>query len=178
MANKIGRILIGIIVLAAIAVGIYYILPGNIKNPLTATLQSNTNDNYAPIVDALKGATIPKNKGITYDSKISVQDSNAWTIKEISVDDAGNGSYDVYADAYKVTVSVENNTNDTGMVTHTNAHIRLTFHVNKNGSEIKIGDKVVEAGKAATPSEIDVAESHYTSSDEYFQPILNCLAGL
>ena len=178
MANKIGRILLGIIILAAIAVGVYYILPGSIKNPLTQTIQSNTNDNYAPIVDALKAATFPKNKGVTYDSKLSTQDSNAWTIKEISVDDAGNGSYDVYYDAYKITVSVENSTNDTGMVTHTNAHVRLTFHVKKQGSEIKIGDKVVEAGKAAAPSEIDVAESHYTSSDEYFQPILDCLANL
>ncbi len=178
MANKIGRIVLGIVIVCAIIVGVYFVLPGSVKNPLTAWIQNETDSNYAPIVDALKGATIPKNKGVTFDSKVSIMDGNAWTIKKIDVDDAGNGTYDVYADGYKVTVSMENETNDTGMVTFTNAHVRLTFHITKKGSEITIGDKEVVAGKAATPAELSVNETtyHSTDKDTYYQAALNCIA--
>lgn len=181
MANKIGRIVLGIVILAAVVVGVYFILPGQVKNPLTAMLQSNFDgDNYTPITDALKNATIPKNKGVTFDSAMmSRTEHPAWTIKKIEVDDAGNGTYDVYADGYKCTVSMENETNDTGMVTFTNAHVQLVFHVTKQGSEIKVGDKVVEAGKPVEPAEINVATATYKKDDKdsYYQAALNVLAG-
>ena len=179
MANKIGRIVLGIVILCAIAVGVYYILPGSIKNPLTATIQEMTDDNYSIIVDQVKGSTIPKNKTVTYENAfINKTEHPAWTIKKISVDDAGNGAYDVYADGYKCTVSMENETNDTGMVTQTNAHVRLVFHINKQGNEIKIGDKIVMADKTCTPSEIHVNETVYMSTDKtsYFQGTLDVLA--
>ena len=180
MANKIGRIVLGIIIIAGILVGGYFLLPGQVKNPLTAMLQDMTDANYAVITGALKSATIPKNKGVTFENAmINKTEHPAWTIKKISVDDAGNGSYDVYADGYKCTVSMENETNDTGMVTFTNAHVQLVFHVTKQGSEIKIGDKVVEEGKSAAPSEVNVNETTYKSTDKssYYQAALNVLAG-
>ncbi|HBZ02665.1 MAG TPA: hypothetical protein DEO83_02480 [Lachnospiraceae bacterium] len=180
MANKIGRIVLGIIIIVGILVGGYFLLPGQVKNPLTAKLQDMTDANYAVITGAVKNATIPKNKGVTFDSAMTNKTEHpAWTIKKISVDDAGNGSYDVYADGYKCTVSMENETNDTGMVTFTNAHVQLVFHITKQGSEIKIGDKVVEEGKAAAPSEVNVNETTYKSTDKssYYQAALNVLAG-
>ena len=179
MANKIGRIVLGIVILCAIAVGVYYILPGSIKNPLTASLQNMTDDNYAIIVDQVKATTIPKNKGVTYENAfINKTEHPAWTIKKISVDDAGNGAYDVYVDGYKCTVSMENETNDTGMVTQTNAHVQFIFRITKQGNELKIGDKIIEAGKTCTPSEVHVNETVYKSTDNtsYFQGTLDVLA--
>ena len=166
MANKIGRIVLGIIIIVGILVGGYFLLPGQVKNPLTAKLQDMTDANYAVITGAVKNATIPKNKGVTFDSAMTNKTEHpAWTIKKISVDDAGNGSYDVYADGYKCTF--------------TNAHVQLVFHITKQGSEIKIGDKVVEEGKAAAPSEVNVNETTYKSTDKssYYQAALNVLAG-
>ncbi|MBO4862802.1 MAG: hypothetical protein J5517_00400 [Eubacterium sp.] len=179
MANKIGRIILGIIILAAAFTGIYFILPGSIKNPLTAKFQEMTDDNYSIIVDQMKQATIPKHKGVTYENAfINKTEHPAWTIKKISVDEAGNGAYDVYVDGYKCTVSMENETNDTGMMTFTNAHVQLIFHIKKQGNEIKIGDKVVEAGKNAIPDVINVAEATYNKGDKtsYFQGTLDVLA--
>ena len=180
MANKIGRIILGIIIFGGILVGIYFILPGRYKNPLTASIQSATNSNYDVIVNALKGSTIPKNKDKTFDAAMNAATVNpAWTIKKIAVDDAGNGAYEVYADGYKCTVSIENETNSDSMVTHTNAHVRLVFKINKKGNEITIGDSEVKAGSKAYPEQIEVDTTIYKKSDEstYYQKTLNFLAG-
>lgn len=178
MANKIGRIVIGIVVVVALVVGIYYILPGQYKNPIKATIQSKTISSYNDIVDTVSGCTVPNNKDKTFgDMMTSATGNPAWTIEEVSVDDAGNGAYNVYADGYKTTVSFENETNDDGMVTHTDAHVRIIFKVTKEGSDIKIKNKVLETGKQATPEEVQVDESSYKESDSstYFQRTLDAL---
>ncbi len=180
MANKIGRIIIGIVIVAALAFVIYTVLPGQYKNPLKATLQSKTNSNYEDVVGKVKGSLVYKNKDFTYeDMMISATANPAWTMEEISVDDNGNGAYDVYADGYKTTVSFENEDNSDGMVTHTNAHVRLTFHVTKDGSDVKIGDQVIEPDMQIAPEQIDVATSTYKKSDSstYFQKTLDALCG-
>ena len=101
MANKIGRIIIGIVVVCALAFVIYMVLPGQYKNPLKATLQSKTNSNYEDVVGKVKGSLVLKNKEFTYeDMMISATANPAWTMEEISVDDNGNGAYDVYADGH------------------------------------------------------------------------------
>ena len=181
MGNKIARIILGIVIAVAVIAGVYFVLPGQYKNPITQTIQMKTNSNYNEIVDVLKKTTIPKNKEKEFGAVFEAAVGNpAWTIKEISVDDAGNGAYDVYADGYKTTISVENEDNSDGMVTHTNAHIRLIFHITKNGKEIKIGDDVLEPGKSAYPATIEVDETTYNESDEstYYQKTLDCLVEL
>ena len=179
MANKVFRIIIGIAILAGIAFGGWMVLPGSVKNPILAWYQAKTDDNYATVVDAIKATTVPKNKKVTYGAMMEgVSEDSVWTIEKWSVDDAGNGDYNVYADAYKVTVAVENANNDDGMVTHTNAHVRLVFSVSKQGDELKIGRAKVEAGKAAKPKTIFVGEYTYGESDQYYQPTLDCLAGM
>ena len=177
MANKIGRIVLGIIILCGLAVGIYFILPGSVKFPLKAKIQDSTDDNYATIVNTVKAATVPKNKKVTYEQMMNVTDGPAWTIEKISVDDAGNGMYDVFCDGYKTTVSWENEHNDDSMVTHTDSHVRVIFHINKKGSEITIGKDVVEAGKVAYPETIIIDDYDYNRTDEssYYQSALNSL---
>ncbi|MCR5226624.1 MAG: hypothetical protein K6E27_05375 [Eubacterium sp.] len=177
MVNKLGRIIIGIIIICALAVVIFMVLPGNLKFPLKAKLQNETNTNYAVIVDAVKNSSVPKHKKVTFDQMMSCTDSPAWTIQKISVDDAGNGMYDVFCDGYKTTVSWPNETNDDSMVTHTDAHVRIIFHVTKNNSEIKIGDDVVEEGKVSYPSTVHIDDYDYNRTDEstYYQRSLDAL---
>lgn len=177
MANKIGRIVFGIIFLVVLVVVIYMVLPGSIKFPLQAKIQDSTDTNYATIVNTVKAATVPKNKKVTFEQMMSCTDGPAWTIKKVSVDDAGNGMYDVYCDGYKTTVSWENETNDDSMVTHTEAHVRIIFHINKQGSEITIGKDVVEAGKVAYPDTLHIDDYDYNRTDDssYYQRALNAL---
>lgn len=179
MANKIMRIIIGIAILAGIAVGGWMVLPGSVKNPILAWYQAKTDDNYATIVDTIRATTVPKNKKVSFGAMMDgVSEDSVWTIEKWSVDDAGNGNYLVYADAYKVTVAVENANNSDGMVTHTNAHVRLVFDIEKQGDEMKIGKSKVEVGKACTPKTVIVGEYTYGTADKYFQPTLDCLASM
>ena len=180
MGNKIARIILGIVIIAAILAGVYVILPGRYKSPLTAWFQSNFNSNYNSVVGPIKDATVPKHKDKTFDSIMTAATTSpAWTIKEISVDDAGNGMYEVYADGYKCTVTFENENTSDSMVTHTNAHVQLVFRVNKNGTEITMGDKEVKAGEKAYPDEINVDTYTYKKTDDstYYQKTLDFLAG-
>ena len=58
----------------------------------------------------------------------------AWTMEKMAVNpDTGDGAYNVYCDGYKYTMSFEADENDDSMITQTNAHIRLVFHVSKEG---------------------------------------------
>lgn len=177
MANKIGRIIVGIIIAAALIFVVYMVLPGSLKFPLKAKLQDSTDSNYATIVNAVKGSSVPKHKKMSFDKMMSCTDSPAWTIQKVSVDDAGNGMYDVFCDGYKTTVSFANETNDDSMVTHTDSHVRLIFHVTKNNSEIKIGDDVVEEGKVSYPSTVHIDDYDYNRTDEstYYQKSLDAL---
>ena len=181
MANKIGRIILWIVVIVGLAVVIYMVLPGKVKNPLTAKIQQTIDGpTYNAIVDPIKNTTMPKNKKVTYDAamKASTEDS-AWTIEKVAVDDAGNGAYTVYCDGYNFTMSFESDENDDSMITQTNAHIRLIFNVTKNGSSITIDSKEVEPGKKCYASEVCVNEYHYTPQDKsntYYQKCINTLA--
>ncbi|MCR5213906.1 MAG: hypothetical protein K6E10_05785 [Eubacterium sp.] len=179
MANKIVRIIVGILIFCGIVVGAYFILPGSVKYPITQYLQSNFDTtNYNSVVNAVKASTIPGNKGITYESAMNgTCDGPSWTYEKVFTDDLGNGTYNVFVDGYKTTVTFESADSD-GMITNTNAHFRVTFQVQKNGSEIKIGDKVLEAGKKAEPMKIEVANSTYlpTDDNDYFQKALDFFA--
>jgi len=180
MGNKVGRILIGIAIIAVAFFVIYKILPGRVKYPLQQAIQSKTDDNYATLVDTIKASTVPKNKKVTFGDMVAgMDDKSAWTIEKFSVDKAGNGSYIVYADAYDFTVSFENENNDDGMVTHTDAHVKLSFSVEKNGNEIKMGKKKVEAGEVCYPTAVEIDEYAYHPSDasSYYQEALDCMCG-
>ena len=43
MANKIFRVILGIIIVCGVLFGIYYVLPGHFKNPITQAYQEATN---------------------------------------------------------------------------------------------------------------------------------------
>ena len=181
MVDKIVKFILGILIGCAILTGVYFILPRQYKSPINAKYQEWFEPNYKPIVEYMKQAKIPKHKGVTYDAAMSQTKNATWTIKKVSVDEVGNGAYEAYMDGYKCTVSVENDTNDDSMVTHTNAHVQLIFRFTKNGSEFKFGEKAVEAGKSVYPEQINVDEYSYYQSDtstKYYKKTLDYIAGL
>lgn len=177
MGNKIARVVIGIVVACAVLVGVYFILPGSVKNPITAWLQNTTDDNYIVVVTALQNAKVPKHKKVSYQQMMeSATENSAWTIEKVNVNDAGDGSYLVYADGYKCTVAMENEVAD-NMITQSNAHVRIVFSIEKQGSTIKINNKELKDGKAADPSEVIVAEYDYKASEKspYIQKALDSM---
>ena len=182
MANKIGRIILWIVVICALVVGIYFVLPGQYKNPLTAKIQETIDGpNYNSVVGTVKATTIPKNKGVTYDSAMIKSTENcAWTMEKMAVNpDTGDGAYNVYCDGYKYTMSFEADENDDSMITQTNAHIRLVFHVSKEGSKITVDSKEAVKGEKCACSEVHVNETVYYPNDtenKYYQKALSSLA--
>lgn len=176
MANKIIRIIVGIAILAAILVGGYFILPGSVKWPLTQWYQENFDDNAKAVIDGVAAGTVPSHKGLDYKSCFeAATDSPGWHAEKVLVDDVGNGSYDVFVDGYKCTVTMPSEDND-AMKTLTNAHVRLVFHVEKSGTTLKVGGKEIEAGKKVSPDQVIVAEETYGKDDAYYQKALDALA--
>ena len=102
-------------------------------------------------------------------------DSPGWHVEKVFVDDVGNGSYDLFVDGYKCTVTMPSEDND-AMKTLTNAHVRITWHVQKSGTTYTIGGKEIEPGKKATPDQIQVQEEIYGKNDAYFQKALDAIA--
>ena len=181
MNNGAVRVVIGILIGCAILVGAYFILPGNLKNPITAFLEKTfEGDKYTTVIDPIKECTVPKHKKVTLDAAMQAATKNAvWTYKKTAVDKAGNGSYEVYCDGYKCTVSLENDQTADSMITHTNAHVRLTFYVEKNGTELKVGGKTVESGKKLYPDTVTIDQIGYSKNDQtntYYQQTLDFLA--
>ena len=179
MGNKVARILFGIIIAVGVLVGGYFILPGKVHYPIKQFIQSKTNDNYEKVIEPLKKAPIPKNKKATFgDSFEKKTDNTAWTIEDSEVDDKGNGSYTIFADGYNVTVSLEGDDTDS-LITHTNAHFRCTFVVEKQGTEIKVNGKKLEEGKPIYPSLVEIDQDSYSvtnTTNDYYQQCLNFLA--
>ncbi|MCR4845205.1 MAG: hypothetical protein K5865_00505 [Eubacterium sp.] len=178
MGNKVARILFGIIIAVGILVGGYFILPGKVHYPIKQFIQSKTNDNYDKVIDPLKKSIIPKNKEITYGEAFEKLDSSAWTIEESDVDDKGDGTYTIYADAYNITVSLEGEDSDDSLITKTNAHVRCEFNVTKQGSEILIDNKPIDEKKGVSPTLIGVDETNYSKNgnDTFFQQCLDIIA--
>ena len=181
MGNKVARILLGIVIIIGVIVGGYFILPGSVHYPIKQFIQSKTNDNYDKVIEPLKNASIPKNKGITFGEAFENNtDHSAWTIEESDVDEKGNGTYTIYADGYNITVGLEDMEQEDSIKTHTNAHFRCEFSVTKEGSTIKVGNKEIVEGKPIYPSYVDVEQDVYTSAtktNNYYQQALDVLAG-
>lgn len=181
MGEKVLRIILGIAIVGGLFTGLYFILPGEYQDPITAFGQKQLYGNaYTELTDLFKGCTVPKHKDVTWDAAMNGKTKNpVWLIKKAAVDDAGNGDYEVYCNGYKCTVSYESDENSDSMITHTNARVRLVFRVHKEGSKVVLDRKEVQAGKSAYPDEIRVEQTIYgkTANQSYYKQIMEFLAG-
>lgn len=176
MANRIIRIIVGIAIIAGILVGGYFILPGSVKWPLTQWYQTNFDENAKTVMEGVWSGTLPGHKGLDYKSCLETAcDSPGWHVEKVVVDDVGNGSYQVYADGYKCTITMPSEDND-AMKTLTNAHVQLIWNVQKSGTTLTVGGKEIEAGKKVAPDTIKVAEETYGKDAAYYQKALDALA--
>lgn len=141
MANKIGRIILAIVIVIAIALGVYAILPGQYKNPITQWWQTTSNEHDKTAIDTLKSSEVPGHKGITFDKMMTSATANpAFTVKSSTVDkETGTGTLNINADGYKCTVEMNDVVNDDNAKTFTEAHLQLNFVVEMtNGKVTKI----------------------------------------
>jgi|GEM_PF-1167103 len=182
MANKIIRFVLAIVIVGALAFGIYTILPGQFKNPITEWVQEMFDEDAKEMVDALKSTTVVKHSDVTYDQMMLSATANpAWTVKKISVDsETGYGEYEVYADGYQCTIEMTSDTSTDSNKTLTNAHVRLVFQVTKDADGMRITGKTetLTAGKQTSPYMIQVAEEEYLRDDKesgYYQGTLDCM---
>ena len=100
MLNKIIRVVLGIIIAAAILVGIYLVLPGQYKNPITEKLQGITKDWTTGVVEDIKNIKMPTSKELkldkTFGAAFSQYNNPSWIVDNYeTVDDLGNGNMTV-----------------------------------------------------------------------------------
>lgn len=140
MANKIFRVILGIIIVCGVLFGIYYVLPGHFKNPITQAYQEATNKYASTAFDTLKKAGVPKHEGVTFDSMMTnALGDHTWIIAPNGngVDkESGNGVMTVYCDGYKCDISIQDAKQTDTNNTYSQAHVRLVFNVTFTGGQI------------------------------------------
>ena len=164
MVNKILRVVIGIIIAVGLLIGIYIILPGKYKMPLTETIQGFTKSWSVDVINDLKNAKVPNND-MSFGAMLSRYSSPAWTIADDVVDDLGNGSMTVYGDTFDCTVAMASQMADDKNVTFTNAHVRLIFDVKRENGKLT----------KATLKSVMRNETEYGQDNPYYQLCLDSM---
>jgi len=149
MGNKIVRLFLAIFIVAALGTGIYMILPGQYKNPLTETFQSMTNKYDKEAVSTLKKADVPGHKGVTFDKMMTSATANpAWVVKNSSINkDTGTGTMVLEAHGYKATISMTDAIQTDSTNTYTNVPVTLNFNItmtNGKVTAVKFASVIVE----------------------------------
>ena len=179
MGNKVARVLIGIVIAVAVIVGVYFILPGPMKNPLKSFLQSTFNSNYKEIITTMQEAKIKGHKTLTYDEIMRDKASNvAWTVEKIDVDDAGNGEYYVYLDGYKLELELENPLIDDKNKSYNRVHCRYYFRVKKDGTSLTVDKKEANNDKGILPEQIECENDMFhpdATQDHYYQDTIDTM---
>ena len=178
MGNKVARVLIGIVIAVAVIVGVYFILPGQMKNPLKSFLQSTFNSDYKQIIESMKEAKIKGHKTVTYDEMMREDTSNvAWTVEKLDVDEAGNGEYFVYLDGYKLELELDNPLVDDKNKSYNRVHCRYWFRVKKDGSTLTVDKKEVTNDKGILPEQIEVENDmfHPDDSSNFYQDTIDTM---
>lgn len=133
MVNKIFRVVIGILVIAGVIYGIYFILPGQYKGPIRQAIQEMIDSDAKKLADEYRNAKVPKNDGVTFEKMmLSASASPSWYVKTISEQaDKVTGEYEVSVDGYKVTLEMPHENGQTNKQVYTNAHVKIVFNVSR-----------------------------------------------
>ncbi len=107
MANRIFRIILGIVLVIGAVVGIYFVLPGSIKHPLQEKLQSFLKSDQFEAITYLKGITVPNSDMNFGDMIENAGKHGSWIIEDSDVgEDGKSGPYEIHAYVYDVDLSI------------------------------------------------------------------------
>ena len=141
--NNAIKTVIGILIVAAVLVGIFFILPGQVKSPLLQWYQTNFDDQAAMVIE--KGKNLKpvqleeKDPDFKVDSTLdellrSNSTAVSWYAEAL---DKEAGRYILHANAYKVTVQYTKQNNDDTSQHFTNEHLELYINATiKNGEVV------------------------------------------
>jgi len=133
MGNRVVRIVLGIIIVIAALVGIYLILPGNLKYPLQEWFQKTFQKDTYAVSEYYMKTKVP-NHDITFGDMIAncSNGSSAWVCEVLTEsEDKSTGKYTVHAYAYKVDVAMEHENGQENLQSYSQAEVEVRFDVEK-----------------------------------------------
>lgn len=167
MVNKIFRVVLGIIVACGVLFGIYYVLPGQYKHPITQGIQQTFQSDVAMLANTYKFMKVPEND-MTFEQMMKGATSGScWVVTTVEADrSSGVGTYEVHAYGFKTTISMPKENGDEKMKTYTERPLEIVFFTTKgaDGKVTNSGYKVI----------IDNEEQN----EYYRQAALNWLCGI
>ena len=137
MGNRLVRIILGIVIGIAALVGIFFVLPGNLKNPMIEFWQKTfQKDSYA-VAEYYQKQKVPKND-ITFGEMIAncSNGSSAWVVETLAEsDDKTTGQYTIHAYVYKVDISMEHENGQENALSFSQAAVEVRFDVKKTAKD-------------------------------------------
>ena len=132
MGNRVIRIVLGIIIGLAALVGIYLVLPGNMKNPLIEFFQKTFQKGAYAVSEYYMQQQVPK-QDITFGDMIAnCGDGSAWVTDVLQeAEDGSTGQYEVHAYAYKVDVAMDQENGQENLKNYTQVPVEVRFQVKK-----------------------------------------------
>jgi len=140
--NNAIKTVIGILIVAAVLVGIFFILPGQVKYPLIQWYQNNFDDESAKVIE--KGKLLTPKQLENKDNSFKVDatlgdllDANAENVAwHCDVINRETGLYDLYGDGYKVDVQFTKQVQDDTSQHYTNEHIQIQVRAHYENGEV------------------------------------------
>ena len=134
MGNRIGRVVLGLIIGIAAIIGIYIILPGSVKNPMKEWFQKTFQSDTYAVAEKYQNSKIP-NTDVTFGHAIEScgDGSHAWFVDVIDEsEDKKSGNYEVHSFATKVDIAMEQENGQDNLKSFSQATIEIVFNVRKN----------------------------------------------
>ncbi len=134
MGNRIGRIVLGIIIAIAALIGIYIILPGSVKHPLQEWFQKTFQSDTYAIAEKYQQTKVPTTD-VTFGAMIENcgDGSHAWVVDVLNeAEDKSSGDYEVHAYATKVDLSMEQENGQDNLKSFSQCNVEILLNVRKN----------------------------------------------
>ena len=130
MSNRIGRVVFGLIIGIAALIGIYFVLPGNIKHPLQEWFQKTFQSSTYAVAEKIQQAKVPDHD-ITFGTLFeNVGSSSSWVVDVIE-EDENTGSYEVHAYTYKIDMRLDQENGQDNLRNLTQVAVEIQFDVTK-----------------------------------------------
>ena len=134
MGNRIGRIVLGLIIAIAALVVIYLVLPGGVKHPMQEWFQKTFQSDTYAIAEKYQQTKVP-NTDMTFGTMIAncSNGSHAWVVDVLSeADDKSFGDYEVHAYVTKVDLSMDQENGQENLKSYSQVSVEILFAVRKN----------------------------------------------